>query len=52
MGNDEDYFIPVRNANVQTGIDTLQGAQNLDQIQDIEYLRDNLFTGLDTETIF
>lgn len=46
LGNDEDYIIPVRNANVQTGIDTLPGAQNLDQIQDIEYLRDNLFTGL------
>lgn len=26
LGNDEDYFIPVRNANTQTGIDTLQGA--------------------------
>lgn len=46
LGNDEDFFIPVRNANVETGIDTLPGAQNLDQIQDIEYLRDNLFTGL------
>ena len=46
LGNDEDYFIPVRNANVQTGIDTLPGASNLDAIQDIEYLRDNLFTGL------
>jgi hypothetical protein len=46
LGNDEDYFIPVRNANVETGIDTLPGASNLDQIQDIEYLRDNLFTGL------
>ena len=46
LGNDEDYFIPVRNANTETGIDTLPGAANLDQIQDIEYLRDNLFTGL------
>ena len=46
LGNDEDYFIPVRNANVQTGIDTLQGADNLDKIHDIEYLRDNLMTGL------
>ena len=46
MGNDEDYFLPVRNANTQTGIETLPGAQNLDQIHDIEYLRDNLFTGL------
>jgi len=46
MGNDEDYFLPVRNANTQTGVDTLPGASNLDQIQDIEYLRDNLFIGL------
>jgi hypothetical protein len=46
LGNDEDYFIPVRNANVQTGIDTLQGASNLSDIADIEYLRDNLFSGL------
>jgi hypothetical protein len=46
MGNDEDYFLPVRNANTQTGVDTLPGAQNLDAIQDIEYLRDNLFIGL------
>jgi len=46
LGNDEDYFIPVRNANTETGIDTLPGASNLDAIQDIEYLRDNLFIGL------
>lgn len=46
LGNDEDYFLPVRNANTQTGIDTLPGASNLDAIHDIEYLRDNLFVGL------
>jgi len=46
MGNDEDYFLPVRNANTQTGIETLAGASNLNDIADIEYLRDNLFTGL------
>ncbi|MFW6246607.1 MAG: portal protein [bacterium] len=46
LGNDEDYFLPVRNANTQTGIETLPGATNLDAIQDIEYLRDNLFIGL------
>ena len=46
LGNDEDYFLPVRNANTQTGIETLPGASNLDQIHDIEYLRDNLFIGL------
>lgn len=26
LGNDEDYFLPVRNANTLTGIDTLPGA--------------------------
>jgi intein/homing endonuclease len=26
LGNDEDYFLPVRNANTQTGVDTLPGA--------------------------
>jgi hypothetical protein len=46
MGNDEDYFLPVRNANSQTGIETLPGASNLNDINDIEYLRDNLFIGL------
>jgi len=46
LGNDEDYFIPVRNANVQTGIETLAGATNLNDIADIQYLRDNLLTGL------
>lgn len=46
LGTDEDYILPVRNANSQTGIDTLPGAQNLSDIHDIEYLRDNMFTGL------
>jgi len=46
LGNDEDYFLPVKNANTQTGIETLPGAQNLNDIADIEYLRDNLFVGL------
>ena len=46
VGNDEDYFLPVRNSNSQTGIDTLAGASNLNDINDIEYLRDNLFIGL------
>lgn len=46
LGNDEDYFLPVRNANTQTGIETLAGATNLNDINDIEYLRDNLFIGL------
>ena len=46
LSNDQDYFIPVRTEDAATPIDTLPGAQNLDQIADIEYLRDNLFTAL------
>jgi len=46
LGNDEDYFLPLRNGNSLTGIDTLQGSSTLDAIHDIEYLRDNLFIGL------
>ncbi|MFW6272687.1 MAG: portal protein, partial [bacterium] len=45
LGNDEDIFLPVRNGNTQTGVDTLEGMKTA-EIHDIEYLRDNLFTGL------
>jgi hypothetical protein len=46
LGIDQDIFIPVRDENAQTPIDTLPGAQNLDQIADIEYLQRKLFTAL------
>jgi hypothetical protein len=46
MGNDEDIFLPRRNGNTATMVETLEGANNLDKIQDIEYLRDLMFTGL------
>jgi hypothetical protein len=46
LANDQDYFIPVRNEDAPNPIDTLPGAQNLDQIADIEYLQRNLFTAL------
>ena len=46
LGNHEDYFLPQRNANSQTKIETLPGADNLDKIADIEYLRDSMFIGL------
>tara|TARA_R110000796_G_scaffold11198_5_gene37387 strand:+ start:12582 stop:14555 length:1974 start_codon:yes stop_codon:yes gene_type:complete len=46
LGYDQDIFIPVRDENAQTPIDTLQGAQNLDQIADIEYLQRKLVTAL------
>jgi hypothetical protein len=46
LGVDEDYFMPKRNGSNISSIETLPGASNLDQIADIQYLRDNLFTGL------
>ena len=46
LGNDEDYFLPVRNAGNNTGIETLPGASNMNEINDIEYLRDLLLMGL------
>jgi hypothetical protein len=46
LSNDQDFFIPVRSEDAPNPIDTLPGASNLDQIADIEYLRNNLFTAL------
>ena len=46
LGYDQDIFIPVRDENAANPIDTLPGAQNLDQIADIEYLQRKLFTAL------
>ena len=46
LSQDQDFFIPVRSEDAPTPIDTLPGAGNLDQISDIQYLRENLFTAL------
>jgi intein/homing endonuclease len=46
LSNDQDFFIPVRSEDSPNPIETLPGASNLDQIADIEYLRNNLFTAL------
>jgi hypothetical protein len=43
----QDYFIPVRNGQSNTAIDVVSATDNPDQIADIEYLRDNLLTGLE-----
>ena len=45
MSIEEDYFIPVRPGSV-TDIQSLAGAQNITQIDDIKYLRDKLFSAL------
>ena len=45
MSIEEDYFIPVR-AGSATDIRTLLAQQTLQQIDDIKYLRDKLFSAL------
>lgn len=42
---EEDYFIPVR-GDKSSKIDTLPGASNLGDIQDIEYLQNKLFAAI------
>lgn len=44
--NDQDFFIPVRDENAPNPIDTLAGAQNLGDIEDIEYLQKKLCIAL------
>lgn len=43
---DQDIFLPTRAGGGTTEIDTLPGAQNLDQIADIEYIQRKLFTAM------
>jgi len=45
MNITEDYFIPIR-GDKSSRIDTLPGASNLSDIQDIEYLQNKLFASL------
>lgn len=46
LSMDEDYFIPVRGNNSASKIDTLQGAQNLGEVDDVKYFRDKLLSAL------
>ena len=43
---DQDYFVPVRDPNASMPIETLPGAQNLDQIADIQFIQRKLVTAL------
>jgi hypothetical protein len=43
---DQDYFVPVRDPNASMPIETLAGAQNLDQIADIQFIQRKLVTAL------
>lgn len=43
---EEDYIIPVRGGDSATRIETLPGGQNVGDIEDIEFIRANLFASL------
>jgi len=45
MTMDEDYYVPTKNGK-GTKIDTLPGAQNLGEIEDVKYYRDKLLAAL------
>lgn len=42
----DDIFIPVRDANAPTPIDTLAGAKNLEAIDDIKFMQNKMLTAL------
>ena len=46
MNVTEDYFIPVRDDNASSPIETLQGAQNLTAMDDIKFVQNKLLTAL------
>jgi len=46
MSVDEDYYIPVRGTQSGTKIDTLKGGEFTGDIDDVQYLRDKLFSAL------
>tara|TARA_R110002020_G_scaffold389294_1_gene599984 strand:+ start:8134 stop:10032 length:1899 start_codon:yes stop_codon:yes gene_type:complete len=45
LSADEDFFVPTR-GNQGTKIDTLPGAQNLGEVEDVRYFRDKLLAAL------
>jgi hypothetical protein len=46
MSADEDFFVPVKGKSQGTKIETLPGAQNLGDVDDVKYFRDKLLAAL------
>jgi hypothetical protein len=42
----DDYFFAADGSGNKTSVDTLSGAMNLDQLNDVQYYREKLYTGL------
>lgn len=52
MSIDEDFYIPVRGTQSGTKIDTLKGGEFTGDIDDIQYLRDKLFSALKIPQVY
>ena len=46
LSADEDYFVPTRKDSKASRIETLPGAQNLGEVEDVKYFRDKLLSAL------
>ena len=46
LGTDEDFYIPVRQGSSGTRIETLPGGQNLGEIDDVKYFRDQVLRSM------
>lgn len=52
MSVDEDFYIPVRGTQSGTKIDTLKGGEFTGDIDDVQYLRDKLFSALKIPQVY
>lgn len=52
MSIDEDYYLPVRGTQSGTKIDTLKGGEFTGDIDDVQYLRDKLFSALKVPQVY
>jgi hypothetical protein len=52
MSIDEDYYLPVRGTQSGTKIDTLKGGEFTGDIDDVQYLRDKLFSALKIPQVY
>jgi len=46
LSADEDFFVPTRRDSKASRIETLPGAQNLGEVEDVKYFRDKLLSAL------
>ena len=46
LSADEDYFVPVKGSNSGTKIETLEGAKNLGEVDDVKYFREKFLDAL------